>query len=200
MGPRLRLGLFPALAIILFLCIMLSHWSLLARDSGSVIHVWLNNFFSGHPGPGQVSSSRGEWPELELQPGDILLGGYPNCSYGRYTHVALYAGEGKVLEAFMDVGVIKQSYHHFRSYPYMAILRPSLTPETKAAAVDYAESKVGQVFFPLAFKRDERYWNCGKIVWKAFAEQGVEFDPIDDLWVAPDIFLQSPEVEVLYER
>ena len=201
MGRRIRIWLFPVIGLILMTAIIISNGPLLKPDSGSVIHVWLDSFISGRAvGPGEIGSVSGDLPDFELKPGDILLGGFPNCSYGLYTHIALYAGEDQIIEAFMDVGVIKQNYRHFRNYTYMAVLRPQLPEDVKLAAVEYAESKVGEVFFPLCFKQDEHYWNCSKIVWKAFAEQGVDLDPIGDLWIAPDAFKLVPQMEVLYER
>lgn len=201
MGRRVRILLFPLISIALLALIAGSNWALMSRDSGSVIHVWVDSLLAGQPGPGEINNS--VWypePDIELLPGDLLLGGYPKCSYGRYTHAALYVGEGEGIEAFMDLGVVRQDMAHFRTYAHYAILRPIASEEVKAAAIDYAESKTTGVFFPLAFKRDDRYWNCSKIMWKAYAEQGIDLDPVGDLWIAPEGFAQSPLVEVLYER
>ncbi|MDO4540725.1 MAG: YiiX/YebB-like N1pC/P60 family cysteine hydrolase [Syntrophomonadaceae bacterium] len=200
MNRHLRIWFFPIAGFILLVLIVVGNWSLMAKDSGSVIHVWVKSALAGQPGPGVISYAVHEMPDIELLPGDILLGGYLACSYGRYTHAALYVGEGEVIEAYMDLGVVQQSMNHFRNYDYYAILRPKVGDEVKTAAIQYAASKCGQLFYPLAFNRDERYWNCTKIIWKAYEVQGADMDPIGDLWLSPDAFKGSTLAEVLYER
>jgi uncharacterized protein YycO len=70
----------------------------------------------------------------------------------------------------------------------------------REAAVEYARAQIGKIFHPLAFKPGDQYWNCTKIIWKAYAENGVDLDALNDVWLTPDAFLNSPWVEKLYER
>ena len=49
--------------------------------------------------------------------GDIVLGAYPHCAYGRYSHAALYVGSGQIIEGYADLGITLQSIEHFREYP-----------------------------------------------------------------------------------
>ena len=56
----------------------------------------------------------------------------------------------------------------------------------KKQAVEYVRRQQGAMFYPLAFKAGDRYWNCTKIMWKAYREQGLDFDR-GMILVAPDL-------------
>ncbi|MGI6549661.1 MAG: hypothetical protein ACOX4Q_06410 [Syntrophomonadales bacterium] len=59
----------------------------------------------GNLGPG-VPSGRGNNLDLsDLEPGDILLGGNDGSTYGRFTHAAIYEGEGLAWQGWLSTGV-----------------------------------------------------------------------------------------------
>lgn len=133
----------------------------------------------------------------QLQIGDILLGGNPGGSYGHFVHAGIYLGQGQVLEGYVDCGLNRQPVEHYRNYDWACILRLKLPADAREAAAEYARQREGRIFYPMAFKPGERYWNCTKIIWAAYGEQGIDLDPFNDLWVTPDAFYQSPWVEVV---
>ena len=59
----------------------------------------------------------------------------------------------------------------------MCLLKIKAPSEHKQAAVNYAENHLGQLFYPVAFKPGERIWNCTKIVWEAYRQQGMTCPP-----------------------
>ncbi len=109
-------------------------------------------------------------------------------------------GKGMVVESFYDLGVCIQNVSHYQDYSYVLILRVKAPEESRQKAVSYALKQEGKLFYPLAFKKGDRYWNCTKLIWKAYKQAGIDLDPIDDLWMAPDGFLQSPAVNILDEE
>ena len=170
------------------------------HDSCSVLATYTRNLLQGKVGSGYGESTFVVLEPEQLQVGDILLGGYPNCAYGKYSHAGLYMGKGMVVESFYDLGVCIQNVSHYQDYSYVLILRVKAPEESRQKAVSYALKQEGKLFYPLAFKKGDRYWNCTKLIWKAYKQAGIDLDPIDDLWMAPDGFLQSPAVNILDEE
>lgn len=110
----------------------------------------------------------------------------------------MYIGNNQVIEAYADYGITIQSLDNYFDYNNLQILRVNVSPQLKEKAISYALQQQNKLFFPLAFKNDERYWNCSKIIWKAYYESGIDLDAINDLWIAPEAFCDSSHVEVIF--
>jgi hypothetical protein len=198
-GKYFNLVIFPLLAILFFGLIASSNQHIF-NNPDAVMYTYMKNARQGYVGYGFNSYYGNDISFTGLEPGDLILGAYPGCAYGRFSHAGIYLGEGKVLESYGDLGVNIQPIEHYREYSEVCLLRVKADTTVKKQAVDYVTRQQGGMFYPLAFKSGERYWNCTKIMWKAYAAQGVDFDPTNDFWVAPDLFYKSPLVEVIRER
>lgn len=190
--------IFPLLTLFAGLGIFINNQSIILAPEGAV-STYIHSALSGNLGYGDPMRFHNNISFEGLEPGDIILGAYPNCAYGHYSHAALYVGSGQIIEGYADLGLTRQSIEHFREYPQICLLRVKADAAIKRAAVDYATLQLGEVFYPVAFKSGERSWNCSKIMWKAYAMQGLNFDEHQDLWVPPDSFYNSPHVTVLRE-
>jgi uncharacterized protein YycO len=193
------LWFFPVAAGVMTGIILLLNLHLLAQTPQTAAYVYLSNALHGNLGSG-YGFAYVPAPDIELEPGDILLGGWENCAYGRYSHAGLFIGDGQILEGYADYGITIQPLSHYMNYAYLSILRVQTDEATRAAAVAYAKRQQGKIFHPLAFKSGERYWNCTKILWKAYAENGIDLDVLGDIWITPEALQRSPQVENLYER
>ncbi len=199
-GHLLNIIVFPLLAVILVFSVCWENRQVFANPEASM-YTYLDNLSYGRIGYGSEASSVGNDISFQsLEIGDIILGGYPGCAYGRFSHAAIYVGKGKVIEGYLDTGITLNSVAHFREYSQAAILRVEAPQEVKLAAAQYAWQNENGMFFPLAFKPGERIWNCTKIIWKAYMIQGVDLDSVGDIWVAPDSFYASPWVNIIEER
>lgn len=192
--------IFPLLLLSLALAIYGENRQVFANPNSSM-HVYWDNLRRGNIGYGSESRSPGNdisFAGLEI--GDIIVGGYPDCAYGRFSHAAIYIGDGRVVEGYLDSGITVNPVGHFRDYSEAALLRVNAPEKIKLAAADYARQNEKEMFFPLAFKPGERIWNCTKIIWSAYMKQGIDLDSIGDIWIAPDSFYHSPWVSILDER
>ena len=196
---RLRLWFLFAAAIVLLVPFVFEN-RILISDPNSSIPTYLKNFQRGSAGLGIAGDYKNSISFSGLEPGDIILGGYPDCSYGEYSHAALYIGSNEVIEGNADSGIAIQSIFHFSSYSQVALLRIEAPAELKTHAVEYALAHRGKAFYPLAFKNGERIWNCSKIMWKAYMEQGIDLDPLHDIWVKPESFKTSPYARLIDEK
>ncbi len=196
----LRIYFFPVVLVILLLLIGADNIHLFTGSRQSVIYTYANSFLKGEIGSGfgVYSSERVSFTGLE--PGDIVMGGWSNCAYGRYSHAGLYVGNNQVLEGDVDYGLSVQALGDYMKFTQLCLLRIEASPEVKKKAVDYAMAHQGEMFYPVAFKQGERYWNCTKIIWEAYYIQGINLDEIDDLWIAPEKFADSSMVKKLYEK
>ena len=88
---------------------------------------------------------------------------------------------------------------HFRDYKEVCLLRVEAEPEIKEKAVEYAQSLQGKMFYALAFKPGERIWNCSKLIWRAYLEEGIDLDPSRDLWISR-YFYKSEQISIIRER
>lgn len=196
---QLNLIIFPLLALVLFCLIAASNQHVFRNDK-AVMYTYIKSARQGHIGYGFNSYYGNDISFAGLEPGDIILGAYPGCAYGRFSHAGIYLGNGEVMESYGDLGVNIQPINHYREYSEVCLLRVKADPAVKRQAVNYVTRQQGAMFYPLAFKNGERYWNCTKIMWKAYFEQGLDFDPEHDFWVAPDLLYKSKVVEVIRER
>lgn len=192
--------IFPITAILLLSLIVIQNWSLLTRNQDSVVYTYLRSFSTGVVGSGYGAAAGGYIPFSSLQPGDILLGGWSNCAYGKYAHAALYLGQGQVIEAFVDSGVCIQSLEHFTDYTYLCFIRVNASEKIKAKVVAAARQLAGATFYPVSFKQNDRFYNCTDVIWQAYQQQGVNLDPNHDFWVSPDSFRASPDVRIIFEK
>lgn len=192
--------IFPLLAVLLVFAVYWDNQEVFANPDASM-YTYLDNMRYGRIGYGLESGSVGNDISFkDIEVGDIILGGYPGCAYGRFSHAAIYVGKGNVIEGYLDSGITLNSVEHFRDYSEAAILRVKTSEEAKLAAADYARRNENGMFFPLAFKPGERIWNCTKIIWQAYMIQGIDLDSVGDIWVAPDSFYASPWVNIIEER
>jgi uncharacterized protein YycO len=190
---------FPAIFLLLAILIGADNYDLLAGQK-SVAFTYSENFKQGNVGYGLQSQNDNDISFEQLEPGDIILGGWPGCAYGFYSHAGLYLGNNQVLESYIDTGVTVNSASHFRYYSRACLVRVNVNDRIKQNAIQYALKQRGKMFYPTSFKNDERYWNCSKIIWKAYQRQGINLDANDDLWISPDAFSQNSQVQVIARK
>ncbi len=196
---KFGLLLFPLL-VLLFSALLVSSNRPVFENQEAVMYAYIDSAARGNFGYGNTMKYANDISFAGLEAGDIILGGYPDCAYGRFSHVAMYSGNGQVIEAFADYGVHIRPIDHFRDYKEVCLLRVEADPEVKKQAVEYARSFQGKMFFALAFKPGDRIWNCSKVIWKAYNEQGIELDESEDLWISPDTFCDSSHVSIIREK
>ncbi len=191
--------LFPLLVIIFF-SLLLSSNRMVFLNPEAIMYQYLDSAAKGNFAYGINMRYANDISFNGLQVGDIILGGYPDCAYGRFSHVAMYIGQGQVIEAFVDYGVHIRPIDHFRDYKEVCLLRVEAEPEIKQQAVDYAQNLQGKMFYALAFKPGERIWNCSKLIWRAYLEEGLDLDESGDLWISPDNFYSSTNTSIIREK
>ncbi len=197
---RINLLLFPILTVLLAVSIVLPHQAVF-RNNNAVMYTYLKNVIGKGQGGYAYADDCGNTISFAgLEAGDILLGGYPGCAYGRFSHAGIYLGEGRVAEGYVDLGINIQGLEHYHNYCEVSLLKVNAPPEVKRKAVDYVLAQEGKLFYPLAFKPGDRWWNCSKIMWKAYYEQGLDIAPQADFWIAPDAFYQSPLLSIVNEE
>jgi len=123
-----------------------------------------------------------------------------NSSPGYWNHLAIYVGEGLVVEAQQGQGVIYSELPEFLSrYPQIRVLRLRIGDGQVIA--DEACRHVGTPYALLAslprwMRRTERGNNCVSIARRAFIP-AVGRDP---QWFKPDEAVADPRIEILYQR
>jgi uncharacterized protein YycO len=184
--------------VLLLAAAIVSSTPVLRHDvCSSAAGVYLSHAVRGQFGTGRATGGGNALDLSLLQPGDIMLGGKPGGAYGHFTHAGIYLGDGQMMEGYVDCGLSRQPASHYLGYDYACILRVRTSPQVRARAARWAQAREYQAFYPAAFKAGERYWNCTKLVWAAFRQQGVELDPRGDLWLTPDQLYHSPRVRVV---
>lgn len=196
---KFNLLIFPIIIIIGGTIIIHENFNLF-QDDTAVMFTYLDNAAQGDIGYGFEIEYNNDISFAGLEAGDILVGGYPGCAYGRFSHAGIYIGNGQVVEALVDTGVHIRSVDHFRDYTEIALLRVNIDPQIKKKAVEYVKNNQGAMFYSLAFKPGDRIFNCSKIIWKAYAEQGYDLDSSQDLWISPDVFYNSSQVSIIREK
>jgi len=158
-----------------------------------------------------------------LEAGDVLLVANPGDrwyirTFLFWSHNGLvtgYGGDTAVIDAVReprspdDRGPFWQvKYATFEEYSNnfdILALRVKCSPEVKAAAVAYAESKVGTPFgrsyreILFSRKRTDTY-SCANLLWQAYKAQGIDLAPFpkDLEWVVlPSAVAKSRWVEVV---
>lgn len=195
-----RILIFPVICLVLLGSIGLDNRRLWPRIHESVLFTYLDSLQKGQFGTGYGYPAPDHISFAGLEPGDIVLGGWPNCAYGRFSHVGLYVGNDQVMEGYVDLGLTLQDVDHYRNYSDICLLKVKADSQLKHRVAAYAMARQGQMFYPAAFKPGERYWNCSKIIWSAYLQEGIDLDELGDLWIAPEKFMDSRHVEILYEK
>jgi hypothetical protein len=171
--------------------------------------------------------------ELHLEPGDILFGhneepqyweGIP-IWYGYWGHVAIYVGDGKIVEATSygypdpEPGVILKDLTDFfgdeRGYEDTAVKRlkdgdlwDQILEQYGGGevitgnAVQYAKDQVRDPAIPFDWKfskYDESAQYCSELVWHAYMVSGVDLDWNHDLFVSPDELYYSYKLKLVEE-
>ncbi|HZK43491.1 MAG TPA: hypothetical protein VFC73_04315 [Syntrophomonadaceae bacterium] len=191
--------LFPIVALLLVIYIWLVNFTIFT-STNNISSFYLNNLQKGHFGFGLEANYNNQISFEGLEPGDILLGGYPKCGYGRFSHTGIYLGDNLVLESYGDLGITIQPIYHYWDYSEIALLKVNTTKDIKEKVVNYVRKYEGGLFYPVAFKPGDRFWNCSKIIWKAYLKEGIDLDDSGDLWTAPEIFYYSPWTTVIREK
>jgi uncharacterized protein YycO len=152
----------------------------------------------GEFGIGDFDNTPNSLVTSDLQAGDIILGGNPGGSYGRYTHAGFYIGNDQVVDMYTSDGVYVTDVETYRNYTWVAVLRVKTSPEIRAAAVNYVIGQVGAPFFILAPKADDGLWYCSKLVWYAYYRNGIDLDAFhNSYWIVPDAILSSPKTTLI---
>jgi len=152
-------------------------------------------------------------PEISFLPGDILLTkGTDHTVYGYWKHIAIYAGDGYVVEsaAAYDAG------HHVwlingvaytrvkdvcsREVDEVLVMRLEDNPQAVTAAVDYARNQIGKNYDRLLWKFDERSQYCSELIWHAFRVSGIDLDSDGGLFVSPDDIANSPHLVKVHQQ
>ena len=191
--------IFPIISIALAILILYNNPEAIKKQD-AIIFTYFNNALKGRVGYGFNAYYDNDISFSGLEPGDIVLGAYPGCAYGGFSHAGVYIGNGRVLESYVDLGVTIQPIEHYREYSRIALLRVNANVRDKQRAIDYMQEFLGKMFYPMAFKPGERFWNCTKIMWKAYYLQGIDLSISKDLWVAPDEFYLNPNVSIIREK
>jgi len=203
----LKRGLLLFSEILLFLALIFAGLKLAGKvewqdlESFSQPTTWVEVLAAasrGEFGIGDYDNVPNNLDTSDLQAGDIILGGNPGGSYGRYTHAGVYIGNDQVVDMYTSDGVYLADVEVYHNYTWAAVLRVKTSPEIRAAAANYVKQQVGSPFFILAPKSDDGLWYCSKLVWYAYYRQGIDLDPFhNSYWIVPDAFLSSPKTTLV---
>lgn len=132
--------------------------------------------------------------ESALIPGDILLGTIDDSLVpGKWSHVAMYAGDGDILEAPAEDGCVEERIVEDWSFPdktWVAYLRvvSAETPE-RLAAVEFARVEARRCApYDVRFYSKQAHgdsWYCSELVWAAYLEGSggrVNLEHSPDFW------------------
>lgn len=191
------LKILVLLNLILGLVILGTHGYNPANAAQKLFGQGLKGLAEGKMGAGSPSGIGNTLPLDMLEPGDIILAGNNGSFYGNYTHAGVYAGNGQVWHGWLTTGIALTPADDFLVYDRACILRVKTTPTVREKALKAIKKRAGYLFYPLAANNGDRIWNCTKIIWKAYQEQGIELDGSNDLWISPDQILSSPKVELI---
>ncbi|HEY3449463.1 MAG TPA: YiiX/YebB-like N1pC/P60 family cysteine hydrolase [Myxococcales bacterium] len=134
-----------------------------------------------------------------LQPGDVILrrtdGTTSNWFIpGYWGHAALYAGEGKIVDATThDVRQISIEDFCKEGDAVIILRAKGIEPKQIAQAVDYANRQVGKKYdFDLDFEDDSRF-TCTELVETSLrqATGGKDWGKVDNLGIAPKDFMND---------
>lgn len=195
--PTIHRGLRWGVALI----VLILAYNALTMQAGTrnTFGVIVGNILHGQIGTGMWNGVQDKVDLSQLEPGDIILGHNPGCSWGYYTHATLYLGDGQVMETLLTTGVQPISINRYRDYTSAAVLSVNLPREVKEQAVRNARSLQGRPFLLLAPRGESGWFYCTKAVWWAYKQAGYDLDPLGGYWVVPDRFPRSPYVTKIAE-
>jgi hypothetical protein len=114
------------------------------RDLWGVL--W-SNALRGNIGVGIPGANGFDFASAGLEPGDIIIGGNPGCSWGEWTHAALYVGDGKVVDTLLRFGVHLEDVNRFAgAYQRAGVLKVNLPRAVKEQAVREALAVMNRPF------------------------------------------------------
>lgn len=195
-APIANMIFFPVVCLLLAAALFVIEYHVF-NDPDAIMRTYIKNAKQGKTGYGCEGYYQNIISFAGLEPGDLVLGAYPDCAYGHYSHVGIYMGQGKVMEGFVDLGVNMQPLEHYRQYSEVCLLRVNAPKKLKEKVVESVKQYEGRIFYPLAFRPGDRIFNCTKIMWKAYLKEGINLDPVDDFWIPPDSFYHSPSVSII---
>ncbi|MCL6517590.1 YiiX/YebB-like N1pC/P60 family cysteine hydrolase [Alicyclobacillus sp.] len=124
--------------------------------------------------------------ERGLEPGDVLFCHNPDGAYGYWTHVVIYAGDGRCVDAFdFRHGTVIRPLASYRPYDTIRAFRANRDRAWRQDLAWAALAEAGHPYDPLSPLSDRRSEYCSKLVWRLFHERGVDLCPAY-LWVLPD--------------
>lgn len=147
-------------------------WSAFALRGKTVT---LMGTMSDTPDPDNV----GRTLRSALLPGDILLGRIPQSLVpGAWSHVALYAGDGRVIEAASedeDVGIREERDWDYPGMKWVTYLRVvDADRDLRGRAVAFGLRQVDRGCpYDIRFYSKQRHggsWYCSELVWAAYLE------------------------------
>ena len=112
--------------------------------------------------------------EPTLKIGDLICieaGGLPSLLIpGRYTHIQMYIGDGRVIESHIDGGGVRYTTPRKGGDVY----RVKTSSEIKQSAVNWAESKLGLPYNYWLFDKriDGNSYYCSELIWAAYLTCG----------------------------
>ena len=152
-------------------------------------------------------------PDVTLLPGDILLTKGTNSSvHGHWKHIAIYVGDGYVVESaaaydvehhvWLKTGVTYTKVNDVcaRGADEVLVMRLEDNPHAVEAAIDYAESQVGKSYDWLLWKFDERSQYCSELIWHAYQISGIDLDSDGGPFVTPDDIANSPLLVKVHQQ
>jgi uncharacterized protein YycO len=128
-----------------------------------------------------MSSADIQSARRSLKPGDILAArneaaattNFIEWLGSRWTHVSIYLGGGKVLEALDNAGVVETTLPKFmRRYTRVAVYRPSAHWNIEAA-LRFGRAQVGKGY-NFAFIFNDKSFYCSQLLFRVFAAGGLE--------------------------
>ncbi|MCL6592907.1 MAG: C40 family peptidase [Alicyclobacillus sp.] len=162
-----------------------AHWPALAvvqNVTRGVVHGQLNGSFAGTPNSLTVDA---------MEPGDILFCHNPGGSYGYWTHVVLYVGDGLFIDANdFAHGTQLRPLTVYRNYETVALYRVRAAAGLRRRVADAGRQAAGLTYDPLSPLSDPRSQYCSKFIWQLYDRQGVRLCP-PATWVLPDDLVRS---------
>jgi uncharacterized protein YycO len=128
-----------------------------------------------------MSSADIQSARRSLKPGDILAArneaaattNFIEWLGSRWTHVAVYLGDGRVLEALDNSGVVETTLPKFmRRYTRVAVYRPSSDWNVEAG-LSYGRAQVGKGY-NFAFIFNDKSFYCSQLLFRVFSAGGLE--------------------------
>jgi uncharacterized protein YycO len=130
-----------------------------------------------------------------LEPGDILVCHNRNCGYGYWTHVALYVGNGQVVESSnFTFGTHLNQVNKFHFYDEIGILRVNTNKEIKNRVIKRAFQEIGKPYDIFSSINDVSSEYCSKLIWNVYFHEGIVLCKPEP-WILPDDLAKSRQTK-----